>query len=280
VLIIDDNQTGRAVLRQVLSARGANVTEAPSYAAGLIAIRQAARDGHAPRIVLLADRIASPDPNEPAQLIAAASQCGASIIAMIHCDNLAADISRLKSLKVETYLVKPIAMSELAKVVRPVMVGDTGEEPQDRRVPGAGDQLPIVDRPLKILFADDSRDNRVLIRAFLKKTPYHLDEVENGRQAIDGFIANGYDMVLMDIQMPEVDGYAATRAIRDWERDHNRARTPIIALTASVFGEAVRLTRAAGCDAHVGKPVSKATLVRAIYDAVQSASSTTAASAQ
>ncbi len=132
--------------------------------------------------------------------------------------------------------------------------------------------MPIIDRPLKILFADDSTDNRTLVRAFLKKTPYHLDEVENGRQAIDGFIAAGdYDLVLMDIQMPEVDGYAATRAIREWEREHNRAHTPIIALTASVFNEAIRLARAAGCDAHVGKPISKATLLRAIYDAVQAA---------
>ncbi len=133
--------------------------------------------------------------------------------------------------------------------------------------------LPIVDRPLKILFADDSSDNRTLIRAFLKKTPYHLDEVENGRQAIDRFIAAGdYDLVLMDIQMPEVDGFAATRAIRKWEQENDRKRTPIIALTASVFGEAVRLTQAAGCDAHVAKPIGKAALLRAIYDAVAGAS--------
>jgi two-component system, sensor histidine kinase and response regulator len=166
--------------------------------------------------------------------------------------------------------VKPIDMSELAKVVRHVILGDTGEVPQDHRRAASGtDQLPIVDRPLKILFADDSSDNRTLIRAFLKKTPYHLDEVENGRQAIDGFVAGDYDLVLMDIQMPEVDGYAATRAIREWEREHNRAHTPIIALTAAVFDEAVRLTRAAGCDVHVGKPINKATLLRAIYDAVE-----------
>ena len=76
----------------------------------------------------------------------------------------------------------------------------------------------------------------------------------------------------MDIQMPEVDGFAATRAIRKWEQENGRKRTPIIALTASVFGEAVRLTQAAGCDAHVAKPISRATLLRAIYDAVAEAS--------
>jgi PAS domain S-box-containing protein len=269
VLIIEDNQSGRAVLRQMLSGHCASVTEAASYEAGLAAIGQAVSAGRPPRLVLLDDRIASSDAHALEQLILEASSRGASIIATIHCDNLAADILRLKSLKLETYLVKPIGTGDLAKAVRDVI----GEgQPDHRRAASDVAPLPIVDRPLKILFADDSIDNRILIRAFLKKTPYHLDEVENGRQAIDGFIAAGdYDLVLMDIQMPQVDGYAATRAIRDWEREHNHARTPIIALTASVFNEAVRLTRAAGCDAHVGKPISKATLLRAIYDAVQAA---------
>jgi two-component system sensor histidine kinase/response regulator len=273
MLIVESNRTGRAALLQLLSAHGASVTEASSNEAALAATRQAVSAGRPIRIVLLDDRIASSDTHRLGQLIVEASSCGASIVTMIHCDNLAADIARLKSLKLGTYLIKPIDIHELVKVIRHVIVGDNVDVPQDHpRLASDARPLPIIDRPLRILFADDSTDNRTLVRAFLKKTPYHLDEVENGRQAIDGFIAAGnYDLVLMDIQMPEVDGYAATRAIREWEREHSRARTPIIALTASVFNEAVRLTRAAGCDAHVGKPISKATLLRAIYDTVQAA---------
>jgi CheY-like chemotaxis protein len=170
-------------------------------------------------------------------------------------------------------------MRELAKLVRHVVVGGEPVEAIEIRSPIASDgaKPPIVERPLKILFADDSIDNRTLIRTFLKKTPYRLDEVDNGRQAIDGFIAAGdYDLVLMDIQMPEVDGYAATRAIRNWEREHNHAHTPIIALTASVFPEAISQAMAAGCDGHLGKPISKKILLRAIYDAVTTSSSTAA----
>jgi two-component system, sensor histidine kinase and response regulator len=269
VLLADGNRTGRAVLRKMLGARGASVTEAASAQEALSAISEAGSASRSPRIVLLDVQITASDARAPAQLIAAASQCGASVVAMIRCDNLAMDISRLKSMKLESYLVKPIAISELTQVIRRAIAGGVGgaiREPA--RVASEARALPIIERPLKILFADDSVDNRTLIRAFLKKTAYHLDEVENGRQAIDTFIAAGdYDLVLMDIQMPEVDGYAATRAIRDWEGGHNHVRTPIIALTASVFSEAVRLTRAAGCDAHVGKPINKATLLRAIYDA-------------
>ena len=101
MLIVDDKPTGRAVLRQMLSEHGAQVVEAASYEAGRNAIARAVAAGRPPRLVLLDDRIAAADAGGIAQLIAAASQCGASIIATIHCDNLAADISRLKSLKLK-----------------------------------------------------------------------------------------------------------------------------------------------------------------------------------
>ncbi len=117
--------------------------------------------------------------------------------------------------------------------------------------------------------ADDSRDNRSLIRAYLKKTPYHLVEADDGQQAIDKFIAGKFDLVLMDIQMPIVDGYEATSTIRVWEVANGRHRTPIVALTASALEDAVHRTRAAGCDAHVTKPVKKSTLLEAIRNAIE-----------
>ena len=272
VLVVVGNGTAREVLCRTLSGHGASVSEAASYVEGSSAIAGSVREGRPPRLMLLDARIGSPNLSAMEQLIAAASQCGASIIAMIHCDNLTADTARLKSLKLDNYLIKPIDMRELTRACH-VIVGDqTVEAPQVRRcVSGSAATPTIVDRPLKILFADDSIDNRTLVRTFLKKTPYHLDEAENGRLAVDAFTTAGdYDLVLMDIQMPEVDGYAATRAIRDWEREHNRRHTPIIALTASVFPEAIRLTREAGCDGHLGKPIAKRTLLRAIYDAITS----------
>ena len=110
VLIVDHNQTARAVVRQMLSGHGAIVTEASSYEAAITAMEQARNAGRPPRLVLLGDRIASQKPQAIERLIALASQCEASIVTMIYCDNLTADISRLKSLKLETYLVKPIDM--------------------------------------------------------------------------------------------------------------------------------------------------------------------------
>ena len=126
----------------------------------------------------------------------------------------------------------------------------------------------MLDRPLRILLADDSVDNRLLVLNYLRNTPYRVDEAENGKTAIEKFCLMHYDLVLMDIQMPEMEGYEATRAIRHWEREHGRPRTPIIALTAAALQENKRRTREAGCDLHVTKPVKRATLLSAIRDAV------------
>ena len=119
-------------------------------------------------------------------------------------------------------------------------------------------------KPLRILVADDSADNRMLITAFLKKMPFCIDEVENGALAVEHFKVRKYDLVLMDIQMPVMDGHAATRAIRDWERDNQRVPTPIIALSAAALSESFIDSRAAGCDEHVTKPIRKAALLEVI----------------
>jgi two-component system, sensor histidine kinase and response regulator len=142
--------------------------------------------------------------------------------------------------------------------------------PQPRNPPAPGD-TDLVSRPLQVLIADDSPDNRMLIRAYLKRTPYLLDEADNGQVAFDRFIEGNYDIVLMDIQMPVLDGYTAVAMIRDWEKDHHHKRTPIVALTASALDDAVRRAKDAGCDMHVSKPVKKATLLKAIANSIESA---------
>ncbi|HVA41747.1 MAG TPA: ATP-binding protein [Candidatus Binataceae bacterium] len=124
-------------------------------------------------------------------------------------------------------------------------------------------------RTLEILVADDSVDNRFLLRAYFKQfgaqlAGVHLDEAENGAVALAKFIARRYDVVLMDMQMPVMDGYTAVRQIREWESGRPAANTPIIALTASALSEDVARCMAAGCDLHVSKPVSRATLFAAI----------------
>jgi CheY-like chemotaxis protein len=122
------------------------------------------------------------------------------------------------------------------------------------------DELPA----LNILLVDDSPDNRVLIQAYLKNTPCQIEVAEDGESGVQKFTAGRYDLVLMDMQMPVIDGYSATRAIRKWEKEHSVKATPIIAITAYALKEEIQKSLAAGCSSHLTKPIRKAVLMEAI----------------
>ena len=92
-------------------------------------------------------------------------------------------------------------------------------------------------RSLHILLAEDSEVNRLVVQFFLEQTPYTVDIAENGRIAVDRFQSGTYDLILMDMQMPLMDGYQAVRTIRKWEEEHGSERTAIIALTADTRKE-------------------------------------------
>ena len=117
---------------------------------------------------------------------------------------------------------------------------------------------------LRVLVADDAEVNREVADAALQRLGIKADFVENGRQAIDAVLARSYDLVLMDGSMPEVDGFEATRTIRAAEASDGRRHTPIIALTAHVFGTAADAWRAAGMDGILHKPFTLAKLIEQI----------------
>lgn len=110
---------------------------------------------------------------------------------------------------------------------------------------------------LSILLVDDSDDNRFLIHTYLKKMKVTIDDAENGEIAVEKFKEKGYDLVLMDIQMPIMDGLTATRLIREYEREKGMNETTIIALTAYSFKEDLDKTLDAGCSGYLTKPVKK-----------------------
>jgi CheY-like chemotaxis protein len=121
-----------------------------------------------------------------------------------------------------------------------------------------------TERVMRILVAEDSPDNRLLIHAYVRREPHQVDFAENGRMALDKFIAQPYDVVFMDVHMPELDGLEATKMIREWEKKHAKRASCIIALTASVLDEDVKRALAAGCTGHIGKPLTKQVLLDAI----------------
>ncbi|MEP7353035.1 MAG: response regulator [Acidobacteriota bacterium] len=111
--------------------------------------------------------------------------------------------------------------------------------------------------PLRILVAEDSEDNQILLEAFVAQSPHHLCFANDGASAVDMFLSESFDVVLMDVQMPVMDGLEATRRIREAERQRGHGRVPIVAITASALAHDREATAQAGCDQHLSKPLSQ-----------------------
>jgi CheY-like chemotaxis protein len=117
---------------------------------------------------------------------------------------------------------------------------------------------------MRILIAEDSSVNLMLIEKYLKDPLFEIDTARDGAVALQKFQLGEYDLVLMDLQMPVMDGYLATRSMRAWEAEHQKSPTPILALTAHAFKEEQEKSLAAGCNAHLIKPIRKPDLLEAI----------------
>ena len=267
VLVVDDNQINRLIVREMISNCGAQVTEVESGEDALTAMRAAADEGKPFRIVLLDMRMPGMNGLEVASRIRESHLPLEPLILMLSSDDLQPQLSRLKELGLDAYLVKPITRKDLFQAISRV-IQDANRNSADALPERKVQALPVGtsgDLPRNpILIADDSADNRLLVAAYLRREPWQLDFAEDGRIAVEKFISNHYDMVFMDIQMPEVDGLTATRMIRKWEKENSRSPTPIIALTASALEEDVQRTIAAGCDRHLSKPIKKSMLLDAI----------------
>jgi CheY-like chemotaxis protein len=121
-----------------------------------------------------------------------------------------------------------------------------------------------VAQRIPILVAEDSEDNRFLLQAYCNGTSYDLTFAEDGEKAVEAFQAGDFKIVVMDIQMPVMDGLSATKEIRSLESRIGRKRTPILALTANLMPRDVVMAHQAGCDVHLPKPISKKVFLGAL----------------
>jgi len=118
--------------------------------------------------------------------------------------------------------------------------------------------------PLKILVVEDGEDNRKLLQAYFQKSGDQVDFAADGEEALRCFRENSYDLVFMDLEMPVMDGYAATREIREWEESRGKIPVPIVALSAHTGQQEEAKSRCAGCDGYLCKPIKKKTLMEAV----------------
>lgn len=259
ILIVDDNDTNRMIVREHLVHLGASCHEAPNGLFALTALLEAHQRGEPFHLAILDYHL--PDMNGLilTQAIRQRPEC-AKLPLIIHTSQVRSDHTlELQALRVASYLHKPISRARLiqsvAEALDRAVVAPT-EPVQDRSTP-----LPLSSH---ILLAEDLEDNRDVITLFLKGTACVLDIAENGAVAVEKFFAGTYDLVLMDIQMPVMDGYQATTAMRTWEQAQQRRPTPIVALTANAFQNDIDSCLRVGCTAYLSKPLKKARLLEAI----------------
>jgi CheY-like chemotaxis protein len=239
------------------------VTEAEDGRAGLDALQRAKTAASAFDLVLLDCRMPGMDGFEVAGHIHQKDSFRGMTVMMLTSDNRAGDITKAGKHGISGYLVKPIKRNDLKNAIS-ASLATTKTAPKALK---AGPSLPAAEgRPLHILLVDDSEDNRLLIASYLKKSPHSIDVAENGAIALQKFTTGAYNLILMDMQMPVMDGYAATREIRKWEKQNSVAETPVVALTAYALKEDTQKSLDAGCNVHLTKPIKKGKLLDALAE--------------
>lgn len=264
VLVVDDHPTNCQILREILSTCGAQVTDAPSGKAALELLRIAREQRQNYDIMLLDCRMPEMDGFQVVDQLNTSSAKNNLTVVMMTSDHWADDIARTYDLGLGGYLVKPIRRADLLQTIGIAIGRKNGIPPSTTPPENRTVSSSVSTRPFQILLVEDSPDNQLLIRSYLKQTDYRIDIADHGEIAVEKFKHTHYDLILMDIQMPVMDGYAATKAIRTWERDHDLPTTPIIALTALALKEEGARILEAGCNTHVTKPVKKSTLLEVL----------------
>jgi CheY-like chemotaxis protein len=263
IAIIDDDPYSCTTLGRLLVELGCAVAELPSAETAVNDIACAQRAGKPYDIVLLSARLSGTGGFQIAEALAGIMTRPQQIIMLLPTNGRSGDIARCHDLGLGGYVFKPVQQKDLLPAIRAALE----EKPSVGMAPGQSyDIAPEVAPALRILLAEDSPDNRTLILAYLKQTAHTVEIAENGSIAVEKCKTQPFDIVLMDVQMPVMDGYAATKAIREWERTRGCTPRPIIALTAHARREDEENSRAAGCTAHLTKPIKKATLLGALTD--------------
>ncbi len=261
VLVVDDHTAAREVAWEMLREVGCDVASAATAARGK-AILEEARLANKPFDALLVDARLPPTGDfDLLRWIAERPAIAAITVLSMPPGARAKEIGAVRENGYAGYILKPLATGRVASAL--AMLRRTPPPRRDRTTERV--TLDSTDSH-RILLVEDNPDNQALVLAYLKATLHDVRICDNGADAVARVKAGDLDLVLMDMQMPIMDGYEATRRIRAWERENGRAPVPILALTAQAMKDESERTRAAGCTGHLTKPITKHELLHAIFE--------------
>ncbi|MGE0517382.1 MAG: response regulator [Candidatus Binatia bacterium] len=269
VLVIDDNATNRRILQEIFTDWGMRPTPCEGGVAGLAELRRAAAAADPFKLVILDAQMPELDGFTVAERIHAAPELGGAAVVMLSSADLPGDVERSRALGIRVHLTKPIKQSELRDAIA------TALERSGRPVRSASPAISAPprtagERPLRVLVAEDNAVNQTLVMRILEKRGHVVVPVDTGHGAVEAVERDRFDVVLMDVQMPDMDGFEATKVIRQRER-LTGGHVPIIALTAHAMkGDDERCLRA-GMDDYVTKPLKAERLLEVMQRALQAA---------
>ncbi|MGD0965532.1 MAG: response regulator [Candidatus Acidiferrales bacterium] len=251
-LIVDDNATNRRLLIRMLENWHMLPTAADSGAEAIVMLTEAKRIGKTYPLILLDAQMPEMDGFELAEAIKQNPEWGVSTVMMLSSAGQRGDALRCRELGVAAYLTKPVRQGELLDAILTAL----GTRPESKTSP------PLVTRHklresknrLRILLVEDNAINQLVARRLLEKCGHTVAVAANGRRALEALEMESYDLILMDVQMPEMNGWETTQAIREKEKTTG-GHIPIVAMTAHAMRGDEQRCLEAGMDAYLTKPI-------------------------
>jgi PAS domain S-box-containing protein len=266
VLIIDDNATNRHILWEWLRGWQMEAAAAGDGVAAMGALWEAASRGRPVALVLLDARMPDTDGLALAAQIRKRAELSATRIILLSSGDRPGDWDRMRDPRIDAHLLKPVQQDELLDTIYQVMSRVRGDEPTEAR-PAAGGELPAapapVVTPLHILLAEDDEFSARFMEHLLARSGHRVRLASSGPEALALAEEGGFDVLLLDLHMPGLDGFRVVAAIRERERTAG-GHLPVIALTARSRKEDRERCLAAGMDDFLTKPVSTAALFAAL----------------
>jgi signal transduction histidine kinase/CheY-like chemotaxis protein len=265
VLVVDDNATNRRIFEEMMRNWGMRPVVADSGQAALAALERAAEAGEPFPLVLLDGHMPEMDGFAVAGEVRRNPELAGTTLLMLTSAGQPEDIARCHGLGIQAYLMKPVKQSELLDAIFTALGTSAGE------AESAATATPTIPRrrPLRVLLAEDNAINQKLAVRLLEKEGHHVTVVGNGREAAAAVQTRRFDVVFMDVQMPDMDGLEATALIRQGEVSNggfalDSGRIPIIAMTAHAMKGDREMCLAVGMDGYVAKPLQTEELWRAL----------------
>ena len=257
ILIVDDNATNRKVLMEQMARCGVAAHSACSAEEALALLRVAAGTGRGYELALLDYQMPDCDGEELGQIICNDATLQSTRLVLLTSSGQRNDVHRFANMGFAGYLLKPVTQSDLVQCLTLAFAApaESWHSHTQTIVTNATLQSQRGRDHYRILLAEDNVVNQKVACRILQKLGFRVDVVADGRAAVEAWETGRYDLILMDCQMPELDGYEATRAIRALE--HGDRRIPIVALTAHAMKGSDEVCKSAGMDAHLTKPIER-----------------------